>query len=1157
MTLDPVHFETIEVHRAMGIARGKGFSLTELSAGVNLIVGPNGSGKSTTARVIQELLWPGRTGLERPSVAGRFSNGQDSCQIDIDAGHCEVLRNGKAASIPEFGPPENRRRYYLPLYELLHDENSDFAKVIADKSQGGFDLEEAAKKLGFRERMRSRNRESQTLRELYAKVADAKRRQKELQGDFAHLAQLHKEYSEALDAEVEIDLLKLAVQYHEASNSCNQAKVKLESFPDEIALLHGDERRKLDELAARAEELQREETSEQTRCKDSERTLREVSLPDGGVTGEVFRNLKGWQQSLKDIESDIRHEQQRLVEVRSTLESVQRRLGKHISPDQVKQLHRIEIEDVSAFARKVHRIRGQKHALEEKWSFLSAELEEDEQPLNGQRLRDGMTSLSSWLASPTQSQATAKRGRYLPTVLVATAIACMSLVLAFYYHWAWSFALLLAVAVVGAGWWIGRGETGRLSDNPRHTYQQSYLALGIEPPQEWDDSSVRNQLFKLVDLVVVQARREDRNEQIKDIKTKFSAYKREAAELEEEQATLEDQLGLDIKHDQEWLPLLVDNLARWQGSNDAVDGAEQRLSHLEQQRREILEEINLSLSEFGYERVESAETAIQAVGDLENRATRYRDAYRQQQDARRRIEHSIVPALRKLSAQKAAILESLRLAPDQEFMIDEWMKLRPEYLAFKQKLSNEEAILGDRRVALAGREDLFEIDLSTIKEQLEILQAKSDSRDDLMSRIAEINQQVEAAKSGFELSTALEALDAAKVELERARDENCRSVIGARVAEFVRKEAIERSRPEVFQRANQLLIKFTKGTLQLELEDQKATPCFQARSATGRSRPLNELSSGERIHLLIAIRIAFLEYDERARLPLLLDEALGTTDDERIGVIIDSVIELARDDRQIFYFTAQQDEVAKWRSHMDQAGISYTVIDLRMVRRMAAAKATPLEITPLEPIPPVAPNGMSYEEYGRALGVPGLDPLQDNIDGIHLWHVLDDTECLHNLLEKQIVNWGQLQLLVDHGGKELIDLTDGRLERAVAAAAAIHSAFSAWRVGRGKTVDRSVLSDSGSVSDAFIDKVSGLAHSLGGDAQALIEALEEGDVSRWRSTNTESLTEYLESNGFLTNQTPLSLGEIRIRVLARVANEVTQGLISESLIDRIVGSLPA
>jgi pantothenate kinase-related protein Tda10 len=62
MTDRAVQFEKLKIHRVeRRVGRGEGFELADLSPSVALIHGPNGSGKSTTALVIQELLWPGRT----------------------------------------------------------------------------------------------------------------------------------------------------------------------------------------------------------------------------------------------------------------------------------------------------------------------------------------------------------------------------------------------------------------------------------------------------------------------------------------------------------------------------------------------------------------------------------------------------------------------------------------------------------------------------------------------------------------------------------------------------------------------------------------------------------------------------------------------------------------------------------------------------------------------------------------------------------------------------------------------------------------------------------------------------------------------------------------------------------------------------------------
>lgn len=1160
MTQRAVHIEQIDVHRVMGIARGKGYSLSELDADIILVHGTNGVGKSTTARAIQELLWPGRTELERPTLGGRFSDGLDKWQLEIEAGHSEVLCNGQAGSIPEFGPPENRRRYYLSLHDLILDENEDFAKIIADKSQGGFDLDAAAKNLDFRDRGRSRSKEQKSVQELQAKVKDARHHQNEIEREFAQLEQLQEQHAKASLAGTKIEKFKQAREFHEAKEKCNHLKVKLTAIPDGVARLQGDERQKLDDYAKRIKDFETQLNSEMTRCTQAESTLLEVALGDEGVDPNVLLQLKGWQQQLKEVEAGIRQDSTRLAEAESSSAAALQRLSKKISREQLNAIDVIEVKDLSQFARKAHRLLGKKHALSEQKNQLSADDSPNEQAPSSQQLHDGIMSLSKWLASPEPTDGptvTSAWKRFVPTAVVAVAIVVMTMLLVVTTHWAWSFAILLALGVIGAGWWIGREIPGRQINKAREVHQQSYDALGIESPQSWDNTSISQHFNTLVTSFVNRAKHDDRNARFKELKQSLKAFKQEADKIKQERDHLSLQLGLNIDFlDDEWLPLLVDNISQWQKDKDLLVSIRISVEDMNSQRSQLLKQINDSLQSFSYSKNDSAATAAQAITDLESRTSRHRKAIETRRDSKQRIKQTISPALEALATQQTDLFSSMGITDDQQPIIDDWLTQRPTYLELKKRLSNEEAIRDNIESTLTGHPEVMELDLPTIEQGLEELQAVSNSRDALMASIAGIEQQVIAAKKGHGLSTALEDCGTAVAELEKARDENCHSSVGSMLTEFVREKAIEHSRPEVFRRANELLVKFTRGTLQLELDDRQSSPSFHARSATGKSRPLNQLSSGERIQLLMAVRLAFLESDERSRLPLLFDEALGTTDDGRIAVIIDSVIELAREGRQIFYFTAQQDEVGKWIARLEQAGVSHKVIDLEKIRQLASSQSRPLEIATIKTIAPPSLDGLSYEEVGRTLNVPGLDPLEERVDSIHLWHVLDDAQTLSKLLEMQIYNWGQLQLMVDHGGAELIDLNGNKLARAAAIAKAIEAACSAWRVGRGKAVDRTALVDSEFVSDSFIDDISDLANATGGEARAIIAALREGQIKRWRTSNTENLNEYFESNGYLTDQTPLAQSEVRVRVLGAAANDLKNNLISDSLITRIVGSLP-
>jgi hypothetical protein len=352
-------------------------------------------------------------------------------------------------------------------------------------------------------------------------------------------------------------------------------------------------------------------------------------------------------------------------------------------------------------------------------------------------------------------------------------------------------------------------------------------------------------------------------------------------------------------------------------------------------------------------------------------------------------------------------------------------------------------------------------------------------------------------------------------------------------------------------------VRFTNGLLHLALDDLSDPPKFMAQRGLEPPRPVEELSLGERAQLLMAVRIAFLEQDESTRLPLLLDEAFGTSDDIRTPVIIDTIVEIVREGRQVFYFTARIDEISKWAARLESAHVPHQIIDLAEVRRIAVAKARPLRVPRIEVSIPPPPDGMNYDEYGRALCVPCLDPTADSQSDVHLWHLLNDPQELHECASHGIVVWGQLRTLKQYSADGLAMRGFAAYERAAIAAKAVDAACEAWRVGRGKPVDRRALQDSQCVSSKFIDDLTELATKANGDAQAIIAALENGRVARWRANNTESLREYFEANGHLAADIQLSTGELRARVIASVAEHLSAGRIDLQSIDRIIGSLPS
>src|SRR5690606_37531287 len=137
------------------------------------------------------------------------------------------------------------------------------------------------------------------------------------------------------------------------------------------------------------------------------------------------------------------------------------------------------------------------------------------------------------------------------------------------------------------------------------------------------------------------------------------------------------------------------------------------------------------------------------------------------------------------------------------------------------------------------------------------------------------------------------------------------------------------------------------------------------------------------------VRIAFVEEMEQGpMLPLILDETLGNADEHRAEAIIRAVCEICRTGRQVFYFTAQHDEVGKWRRLLaDYSDLPHNVISLAEARQLPEFDE-PSVLVDLQPAAPgvPGPNGADRLAYRQVLHVPEIDPRLDAA-GAHLWYV--------------------------------------------------------------------------------------------------------------------------------------------------------------------------
>lgn len=1153
MTKRVVHFDRVEIRRVLGIAHQDGFQLSDLSPGVNVIHGPNGSGKSTAAVVIHELLWPGRTGLTRPTVSGRFRDGETDWSVDIDAGHVETRRDGNPGSVPELGPAENRGRYRLALHELVTDDNAGFAKLIADASHGGYDLESAARELRFADRPPAANKSAKVYQEVFRAVKKARQSLAKIESDEGQLPALNTQRAAASAAARRIGLLEKAKEHLEAVANSARLRTQLDAMPAGLAKTRADDRETLGRLDDRRASWEGDLKRERGRIEAATLKLTELSIPAGGIGTDVVAGLRAEQRKLEKIEGDLRRYGRDLEEAEAGEKKARSRLGPDLTDDHVNSVDVVEIKDISTFARSADKARNRDQLLVERRGLLTADEDEAIRGLAASQIHEGITALAQWLAAP--PPAATPTARLSGPIYVAVAIlAVVGLALTYVGHPAW----LALVGAAAAVWIFHRWTVGAASavpgGAPRKVHRASYEATKLDPPQAWKTEAVVKELRSLIQRAQARAKEDERLGEIKRLDAEVEKAADVRSEVEAQRTDIVERLGLKVDVADEWLPLVVENLMSWQASSTKVAETRGGLTSLEAARDASLQQINAGLYPFAYAAVDSSAAAVGFIEALAERQLAHEGALKDEKEGNDRISRVIDPGLQDVARERSELLERLDLDESRESLVDEWIDELPNYLTLKKAWDAAETIREVNRATLSEDADLLALDALEIDEQINEQRSLADKRDSLSERIAEIEGTVQRAKSGYELSDLLSERDAAESALEDGREQNGATVTGALLTKWVRTVAIESSRPKVFDRARELLVKLTGGKLLLELHDHVSPPVFRARSGPGPAQPVEHLSIGERVQLLIAVRLAFLEQDEPAQLPLLLDEALGTSDDGRAGEIIDTIIEIAREGRQVFYFTAQHDEVGKWTARLEESGVPHEVIDLAEVRKLGATESAPLDITSIELPEPIAPVGMSHAKYGVALGVPEIDPAADDVAGLHLWHVINDVDRLHALLRHRITSWGQLRTLQQYGGKGLVEDGESTFEKASVAAKAIDVACRAWRTGRGRHVDRRALQDSGAVSDNFIHEISELTRRLGGDGEAIVDALVNGEVAGWRKKSTASLRAFFESEGFLTSDEPLSAEDIRVRVQAAVADELRDGSLPGSFIDRVVAS---
>lgn len=1119
---------SLHIHRLPGIHPG--FGLEDIGSRINIITGPNASGKSSILRAFKALLYKEEPAGITAHLEGVFQDGKNKFKAFRIGPNLHWESQDSRGELPE--PPDYRffSCFVITVDELLSPVGTDaeIAERIHRELAGGYNLRKVLESPPFFLKKTHGQEEYKRLTDAQKDLRKKSQEHRGLQSEEAELERLRTNKEEAESAALEANAYRRALDLLGARRNRLAKEKALEEFHEGIERLKGDEMEVLHQLREQRERARTNYDTAQSNRDKAQEELRETGLSETCLDEAVFGDRRRQIQRLQECESSVEKHETALRNAKANLARAVEGLGGERAGNEPK-LTPDTLERVEGELEKKRKLEAQARQLDEELSRLP---ESPPEP-DPQKLRSAREALIEWLSAPKAPGWTLSRIGALVVLVLCAALAVGAAAMSLHLGFA-----ILILPLGAAVFLLFRGGKGKVQ---QWAARERFQRTGLPESEEWKASSVQNALNTLDRKLVAAEHTDTLFSRRKEVHQKREGIRDELSSVLDSLKTLAGQVGFD--------PTTLDaSFERWirlvqsyDQSKEEFDSAQAAYTNAFHQARELREEIKAFLKQHGESPTEEAPSVNILSDRLELLAKRFNQrskALREINDKNREIQESD-KQIQEIDAKVEEVFNKAGLGVEDENILQQRIAHLPQWNSAREGLQEARGAEIQREQDLGERPDLEELietdDEATLQKTREELEEKAKSRDQLAHRIAQIETRLERARYGRELEEARAKHQAAEDSLRERLDEALFAKAGSFLLEQVEAEHVSSSRPEILRRAQEWFRSFTRHQFELELDTDRE-PQFTARETNNNERrSLMELSSGTRMQLLLAVRIAFaLEAEKgKATLPVFLDEALTASDPDRFRAVVDSLRMLTEEDgRQMFYLTAQPDEAQLWEGEFPS--VSVHRIDLGQVRSTIRAVTEPVNLT--MPHPPMLPEpgDLSPEDYAVRIGVSYID-LWSDVRDIHLFYLLrDDLNLLKRLVEIGVDRIGPLlSFLNSETSKEFLSVGERRCLTLRESAA--ESWLEGLRQGLGRPVDRTVLEDSGMVSPTFIDRVAEQATLVKGDAKELLQGLERGDVKGFRSDKREQLREWFREQGYLDERDALSAPEVQQRMFAAIA----------------------
>ena len=1141
-----MQLKRLDIHSLPGIEPG--FTFEPASAGVNIVTGPNAIGKSSLARALGYLLRGGqRDDPAALSLEAEFETDGSNLRVLRNGSEVAWYRDGNPASPPVLPGTYQTGLHRLSMEHLLtgDDSDSDLAGELRNRLRGGFDLDAARISLGSRYALNEEKNLSNAKRELRQTEGEYDILERQEQEG---LPRLDSEIKAAEDAQERLQRLRLGVDLHNAVDLRKSCAYEFKDYPSGMDKLRGDEQERLAKLERKSEEL-KDRLQDQERLLDAaERTLEETGLQDSGPDVEALEATGMQLNKLGQKVEKRNNARETLTRADAGLKGAQEYFNDNCDSP---KLDAQSLGKAEAIA--VPLIKAQSKRNELQLKLEQAGSPPDEAEID--KLYDAGSALREWLALTaagfgTQPASSSRRERLaFWFILAASGLAVFLAGI----QQALPAAVAALVALVVAAWglfYLRKSPTAGVSTD---AVRQRFIRTGLDGPQEWTvaavDQYLRTQIDKSHSTLILQR---EHAAQAGGIHPELGKLEEEIEKLRAQKQEAAAELGFDPGLPSISPEIFVQNCRQLAEAQNRYVEAKAGLDAIERDIARDISSVRVFLGQWHRADAATLDDADadwdvhQLQASFQNLKRRSDEANGARRDITRCKEgiQTLEKEIKENRADIGTIFTERGLKADDTIELDRRLGLLGEWKTKQETFQS--AKLEEKRVrALLETnpdiiKDVDEDKLAKLQNELTLASDQAEKYTELVRQQAEITTRLKDAGADHNLSRAQVAVDVARTALQDKLEQAWLHEATELLINDVEQTFSTENEPEVLSHARALFQEITANAFDLQLDKEGA---FIARDLKQEeTRNLDGLSSGTRMQLLLALRLAWIRAQEQGgeTLPLFLDEALTTSDEERFAVMANSLERLAgTEGRQIFYLAARRHERALWEY---ATGSEPPIIDLAAVRfPQQAYSPQDYKVTPPPSLP--APEGRDPEAYASVLGVPLMNPrLEPGM--VHLFHLLrDDLVMLHQFINNwRIISLGQLEALLESNAGPTA-VTDAELrERLRQRCAVVRNWTALWRRGRGWPVNRIALEQSGVVSDRFIDRVEGLSEEVKGDGEALVQALRTGQVSGFRTSKIEELQSWLSGEGYTDEEDILSVEGRRQQTLQQTIPATSEGI---------------